>query len=296
MDSLFIGHAYIDLTMMTDHMPTGDEKTVAQDYAISFGGNAVTAGFACAKLGHPVNILTTVAADWLGHMFLDMANNYGIHIHPRRVNRSSLSFVLPNNGKRAIVRARDDTYQQSFPKLDLTGLRLLHLDGHMSDAALAYAKIAREKKIPISLDGGALRPGIEDLCSFVDIAVVSDRLCEQMGLTHHQMLEWLLAKGVSIGAVTNGSDGMLWYDESRDIRHLPALKVPASLIIDTSGAGDVFHGAYCASFLERPQAQWQDHFDFARVASAFKIQHLGNEAGLPTQQDIVETRARFSGD
>ena len=51
MKALFIGQSYIDLTFLTDDMPTGDEKTVADRYAVSFGGNAVTAAFCCAKLG-----------------------------------------------------------------------------------------------------------------------------------------------------------------------------------------------------------------------------------------------------
>jgi sugar/nucleoside kinase (ribokinase family) len=64
-------------------------------------------------------------------------------------------------------------------------------------------------------------------------------------------------------------------------------------IVDTSGAGDVFHGAYVAAFLARPEASWREHFRFARAASAFKIQHLGNEAGLPTPNDITATLAAF---
>ena len=48
MQALFIGHAYIDVTFLTGHVPEGDEKTIADDYAISFGGNAVTAAFCCA--------------------------------------------------------------------------------------------------------------------------------------------------------------------------------------------------------------------------------------------------------
>lgn len=98
MESLFIGHAYIDVTMRADRVPSGDEKMVAEDYAVSFGGNAVTAGFACAKLGHHVDLLTTVARDWLGHMFVDMAHAYGVRVHSRRVARSSLSFVFRKAG------------------------------------------------------------------------------------------------------------------------------------------------------------------------------------------------------
>ena len=294
MDALFIGHAYIDLTMLADRLPHGDQKTLARDYAVSFGGNAVTAGFACAKLGHPVGLLTTLAPDWLGHMFMDMAHSYGVNVHPRRVARSSLSFVWPNDGKRAILRARDDDYLQAFPRLDISQAQLLHLDGHMADAALHYAKAARARGALVSLDGGALRPCIEELMGYVDVAIVAEKLCEQMSMSELDMLGWLKSKGCRIGGVTTGEKGMLWYDESGEISQMPSLAVPHALIIDTSGAGDVFHGAYCASYLERPDAPWREHFEFARAASAHKIQHLGNEAGLPSPGDVAAALAAFA--
>ena len=106
---------YIDVTFLTDRMPTGDEKHVASAYAISFGGNAVTAAFCCAKFGIAPELLATVADDWLGRMFMDMAARYGISIHAREVRTSSLSFIMPNDGKRAIVRCRDDDYLYPFP-------------------------------------------------------------------------------------------------------------------------------------------------------------------------------------
>ena len=91
MEALFIGQTYIDVTLIADEMPKGDEKAVAKDYAVSFGGNALTAAFACAKLGFVPDLLTSLADDWLGRMFLDMAAKYQIPIHARKVKRSSLS-------------------------------------------------------------------------------------------------------------------------------------------------------------------------------------------------------------
>jgi sulfofructose kinase len=293
LDALIVGHAYIDVTMLADEMPAGDEKAVARDYAVSFGGNAVTAGFACAKLGHDVHMLTTQARDWLGHMFAEMADAYNVRLHPRKVSRSSLSFVLPNDGKRAILRARDDHYLQPFIRLDIAQARVLHLDGHMADAAIYYARAAREKGVLVSLDGGALRPRIEELIDFVDVAVVSKQLCKQMSFSETEMLAWLKSKGCRVGAVTIGEKGTLWYEGDGAPQHLPALLVPTEKVVDTSGAGDVFHGAYCASFLERPDASWRDHFEFARAASAHKVQRLGNEAGLPSREDIARALAQF---
>ncbi len=141
------------------------------------------------------------------------------------MKRSSLSFVLPNDGKRAIIRARDDHYLEPFPILDLAGCRALHLDGHQGDAALFYAKACRAKGILTSLDGGGLRGNIEELFSFIDIAIVAERLCEQMALSPKDMLDYLKAKGCKIGGMTMGERGMLWYDEKGTISTLPALPV-----------------------------------------------------------------------
>src|SRR5690606_39899830 len=118
MQALFVGQTYIDVTFLADEIPTGDEKTVARDYAISFGGNAVTAAFACAKLGIVPDLLTSIADDWLGRMFFDMAAKYGIPVHHRKVAGSSLSFIMPQEGKRAIVRCRDDRYLHPVPPLN----------------------------------------------------------------------------------------------------------------------------------------------------------------------------------
>jgi sugar/nucleoside kinase (ribokinase family) len=274
-------------------MPTGDEKLVASDYAVSFGGNAVTAAFCCAKLGVLPDLISTVADDWLGRMFLDMAARYRISIHIRKVRTSSLSVIMPNNGKRAIVRGRDADYLHPFPVLDLSGCRALHLDGHQPDAAIHYAKLCRERGIVTSLDGGGMRPNTHELLGFIDVAIVSERLCQQMDREPESMLDYLKSRGCRIGGVTLGERGLVWYDETGIVRALPALSVPSDRVIDTSGAGDIFHGAYIYSYLTYPTKPWEEHFSFARAASAYKIQHLGNEAGLPTLAEIVSVRLEF---
>ena len=65
MDALFIGQTYIDITFLIDKIPTGDDKAVARDYAVSFGGNAVSAAFCCAKLGIVPDLMASLADDWL---------------------------------------------------------------------------------------------------------------------------------------------------------------------------------------------------------------------------------------
>ena len=293
MDALFIGQTYIDVTFLVDEIPTGDEKVVARDYAVSFGGNAVSAAFCCAKLGVVPDLMTSLADDWLARMFLDMTAKYGVPVHGRKVKESSLSFVMPNHGMRAIIRCRDDHYLHPVPPLDLTGCRALHLDGHQADAAIHYARLCREAGILTSLDGGGLRSNTMELLPFIDVAICSERLCEQLKLSPEGLCELLKQKGCRVGGVTMGSKGLLWYADDGRIGMMPALTVPAREVIDTNGAGDIFHGAYVYSYLSGPQKPWDAHFRFARAASAHSIRHLGIENSLPTRADIEAAKRAF---
>ncbi len=209
------------------------------------------------------------------------------------MHESSLSFIMPHGGKRAIVRCRDDHYLHPVPPLNIAGARGLHLDGHQPDAAIHYAKTFREAGILTSLDGGGLRSNTHDLLAFIDVAVVAERLCEQMELTPGEMLTYLKSRGCRIGGVTLGERGMVWYDESGHEGVLPSLDVPSGLIVDTNGAGDIFHGTYMYSAMARPDLPWREHFVFARGASAHAIQHLGNEHSLPTRDDIARVQGLY---
>ena len=245
MQALFIGHTYIDVTFLTDRMPTGDEKHVASAYAISFGGNAVTAAFCCAKLGIAPDLLATVADDWLGRMFLDMTTKFGINIHAREVKTSSLSFIMPKDGKRAIVRCRDDDYLGPFPSLDLSGCRALHVDGHQPDAAIYYAKLcrgagdfhlARRRRTALEY---ARTPWL------LDVAIVAERLCEQMGYEPGAMLDYLKSRGCRLGGVTLGKkacSGMMKQASSERCRRLPYLSLALSTVAEpeTSSTALIF--------------------------------------------------------
>jgi sugar/nucleoside kinase (ribokinase family) len=260
---------------------------------VSFGGNAVSAAFCCAKLGIVPELMTSLADDWLARMFLDMAAKYGISVHGRKVKESSLSFVMPNHGMRAIIRCRDDDYLHPVPPLDLSGCRALHLDGHQADAAIHYAKLCRARGILTSLDGGGMRSNTLELLEHIDVAICSERLCEQLKLTPQGLCALLRSKGCRIGGVTLGARGLIWYDERGNERHMPALAVPANEVIDTNGAGDIFHGAYVYSYLTAPEKPWDAHFHFARAASAHSVRFLGIEHSLPTRADVVAAERAF---
>ena len=209
MEALFIGQSYIDVTFIADRLPTGDEKDVARDYAVSFGGNAVTAAFCCAKLGIAPDLLTSLADDWLGHMFLDMAAKYHVSIHPRKVHRSSLSFVMPKDGKRAIVRCRDDDYLHPVSESQYQGLprAASRRPSIRRRASITPSSAASRKSLPRSTAAPCATTRWS--CShFIDIAVVSERFCEQLKTSPQGALDVLKAKGCKIGGVTMGEHGL----------------------------------------------------------------------------------------
>jgi sugar/nucleoside kinase (ribokinase family) len=107
------------------------------------------------------------------------------------------------------------------------------------------------------------------------------------------MLGYLKSRGCRIGGVTLGDKGLVWYDEAGTDSVMPALAVPSEQVIDTNGAGDIFHGAYVYSAMARPNLPWREHFIFARAASAHAIQRLGNEQSLPSLDDIRQVQAAF---
>ena len=108
-------------------------------------------------------------------------------------------------------------------------------------------------------------------------------------------LDHLRGYGVKVGGVTQGERGLLWYEGAAAARRLAAIKVPGDRVIDTNGAGDLFHGAYVYARLSRPQQSWDFCFRFARAASAYGVQFLGNEARLPRVDDVFAT-AKAAGD
>jgi sugar/nucleoside kinase (ribokinase family) len=116
----------------------------------------------------------------------------------------------------------------SLPDPQPEGCRAPHVDGHQPDAAIHYARLCREAGILTSLDGGGLRTNTHELLEFIDVAIVAERLCEQMDKTVDGMLDYLKSRGCRIGGVTMGEQGLLWYDETGTVRRLPRCRSRAS--------------------------------------------------------------------
>lgn len=294
--ALFIGQTYFDITapLHGKTMPVGNGKDVFGDYEIGAGGNAVIAALTCARLGFKPEILTTVAPDAIGMWFTQQIELKGIQLHARHVKKSALSIITTNEKQeRAIARFRaDEPYLNEVPAVDVRGLSILFGDGHQHDALMELIPQCREWGTETWLDGGRLR-GVNGKNTFeqlrmMDVVIASEDMRDQMHVSTDDFIRQLLQMGAKFAAVTLGRHGVRWCEKGGDIQTLPAFPVPNEQVIDTGGAGDVFHGAAAYSKLRWPDKSWQQHLLFASAASSVAIQRLGTEAGIPTLEEVQE--------
>jgi len=301
---LAVGRSYADVVFAINGngMPSGDDKNVCYDYAVSYiGGNATTAAAFCARHGCAVDLIAQQATDRTGRSCRDALTELGVNIVGGSIEKSAVSIVPTEGDKRAMVRCRargchDNEEWIDFPHLDISQYNALHGCGHYPNVMLFYAKGCREAGILTSLDGGSLRDNTYEVLNYIDVAIVSDRMRKQLGFSIAEMLIFLRSKGCKVGGITLGSEGMYWFEGKGDIQHLPALDVPEEVIVDGTGCGDFFHGGYLYSYLTRPCAGWREHFRFARRAAAHKLLTRGNEQCLlaSTAHDIVNVTNRFA--
>jgi len=201
-----------------------------------------------------------------------MAAKYGIPIHPRKVRRSSLSFIMPNDGKRAIVRCRDDDYLDPFPRLNLSGCRTLHLDGHQPDArCIMLRPPARQGSSPRSTAADCDQTRMSCLPSSTSRSYLS--ACASRWSSSRQEYSIISRVGAAKSAACCCAAASCSRFEWRR-RCFPwrlRLFLPRRCNEELGGA-----------------------FPLWARASAYKIQHLGNEAGLPTLADIAAVQREFN--
>ena len=85
---------------------------------------------------------------------------------------------------------------------------------------------------------------------------------------------------------------MYFLEKGKEIKHVPAFKVNLDEVVDSTGAGDIFHGAYVYSYLKDKTKTWEQHFIFASAASAHSVKSLGIEDSLPTLDDVNAVLAK----
>ena len=229
---------------------------MARDTRTEAGGPALNAAVTAALLGMPSRLATAVGPSTWGEVVRQDCASHGVTL----VDQAGAGFVLPVStvlvtactGARAIVSRNAvgaALAAPGDPELAglLAGVTAVLVDGHHLALGTAVARAARERGIPVLLDGGSWKPGLETLLQHVDVLVASADF-HAPGEEGSESLTSLLALGPAWVARTGGPDPVRWMAADGTSGEVPVPRVP---VVDTLGAGDVLHGALLADIGRR---------------------------------------------
>lgn len=282
-DVLCVGHASYDLVYSVPHHPNEDEKMVADSFLGCGGGPAANAAVMVAKLG-----LKSAFVGYLGH------DLYGeIHCQELRDNKvdvdrvvrgsspTPLSMVLVKpDGKRALINYKGETkpLPENAVNFSVLKAKVILFDGHEPHISIPLAKAAKAQGIPTVLDGSSVHVGTLALMDKVDYLVCSEKFALQLAGDEETALGRMAEISPNV-LITLGERGLIWQQGAMR-GSLPAFSVN---VVDTTGAGDAFHGAFAAAVaLGMP---WNEVLRYASAAGALCCTKVGARFGLPTYQE-----------
>lgn len=292
-----IGNTTLDKVWPVHNLPVPGGKCRASDYFEVGGGMAANAAVTIARLGGSVAYWGRAGDDNAGHTMKNEMRSYGVDVSHFRLfsgARSSTAAVLvANDGERTIVNFRgaglpDDPGWLPLERVAEVGAVLA--DIRWIEGACAVFTQARRVGVPTVLDAEiAQPPAFSATLPLVDHAIFSEAgLCSFLGKdalsTEAERVEGLQRvreSGCRVAALTRGSEGVFWVDDN-GVHHQTAFAVE---VVDTTGAGDVFHGAYTLALAEaRPVPE---AMRFASAVAALKCRYPGGRAGIPSRAEAL---------
>jgi len=252
---IFLGLATTDIVYYVPHHLNTNEKCKAERQIAFAGGPATNAAVAFAAFENDAFLISGLGQHSLAQVAKHDISDYKVNLidctdQPKRPPVLASIMVDLSNGDRAVVYSNTDLRKLRHDAVNETTLEyadLLMLDGYYLPQAIQLAKWAQIMEIPVILDGGSWKEGLEKLLPLVDFAICSDNFFPPGCTTAQDVLHSLNQAGINHIAITRGSDDILAFTEERtaQVRVLPIKPV------DTLGAGDIFHGAFCHYILER---------------------------------------------
>ena len=290
-DVVGVGLNATDTVLMVPRMPAYGGKAPFMREFYSVGGQVATAMVTCARLGLRAKYIGTVGDDERGRIQLASLRASGIdieHVQQRAncPNQSAYIVVDESTGERTIFWNRPDCLVISPAQItpdQITCARLLHIDGHDTPAVEHAARMARGANIPVTVDVDTIYAGFERVLPLVDYLIASAEFPARWTGIEDPLaaLIKIQQEGMRVAAMTLGAHGALAYTEGR-FHYSPAFIVNC---IDTTGAGDVFHGAFCYAVLQ--QMPIADALEFSNAMAALNCTAEGARGRIA---DIREVR------
>jgi sulfofructose kinase len=291
---IVVGHAALDRIYRIADFPAAPTKVRALEAIEVGGGMAANAAVAAARLGARVELWSRTGDDNAGLAIRNglKAEKVDIrYVHSFEEARSSTSAIIVDGaGERLIVGMRDTAIPSSTSWLPLervSGANVVLADLRWLEATRAVFRAARAAGVPTVLDADlGAREALPELLQLVDYAVFSAPALRDLAKaqTDGERLAEVMAlggSGMRHAGVTLGAEGYLWRDADGTVRAQPGFHVD---VVDTTGAGDAFHGAFALALAEgRPM---EECTRIACAVAAHKCTRLGGRAGLPTRGEL----------
>ncbi len=282
-DVLCVGHASYDLIFSVSRHPGADEKIVADSLLSCGGGPAANAAVCVTKLGLTSAFAGYLGRDLYGDKHFQELNDCGVNTQliVRGASPTPLSTILVKpDGKRCLINYKGDTQALSADALNFSDVpaKVVLFDGHEPFISLPLADQARQANVPTVLDAGSVHEGTLALMNRVDYLVCSEKFAGQYAGDERNALS-RLAEQAPVVVITQGERGLIWR-RGNEQGALPAYPVTA---IDTTGAGDAFHGAFAAALAAG--LDWQALLRYANAAGALCCTQIGARLGLPDRQE-----------
>jgi len=294
-DVVGVGLNATDTVVQIGEFPSSGAKIEYTDERVMPGGQVATTVVACQAWGSSTRYIGKLGDDEAARLHEDAFAEAGVDAKLIKVPDapSPRSLILVDrHGERTVLCRRDERVILQPNELQrewVTTARILHVDGHDTAAATLAATWAREAGIPVVADLDETYPGVEDLIRKIDYLIVSRdfplRLVRDADLKR-ALKSMQLRYGCSLTAATLGPGGVLAWD-GKAFHYRPAYNVN---VVDTTGAGDIFHAGFIHGLLQ----DWtlDRRLDFACAAAAINCMADGARGGIRPIEEIEALMSR----
>jgi sugar/nucleoside kinase (ribokinase family) len=300
-DVVGVGLNATDTTIQIAEFPECGSKVEYDSERVTPGGQVASTVVACQTWGLRTRYVGKLGDDDAARLHAREFERTGVEgqlIHAAGAASARSLILVDRRGERTVMCRRDERVVLQPEELKhewIVNARALHVDGHDTAAATLAAGWAREAGVPVVADLDEIYPGVDALIEKIDYLVVSrDFPCRLTGEASLRaaLREIQTRYGCLLTAATLGPDGVLAWDGERFL-HAAAYQVP---VVDTTGAGDIFHAGFIYGLLQGWKLERQ--LDFSCAAAAMNCMHEGARGGIRPVEAIEALMAatpRYEG-
>jgi sulfofructose kinase len=296
-DVVGVGLNATDTLIVIPHFPAYGGKVPFHQEILSPGGQVASAVVTCAALGLRSKYIGTIGDDERGRVQMQSLQGSGVNLDHVQLrsgcpNQSAYILIDQSTGERTVFWNRPDCLAiapEEIAEEQITCARMLHIDGHDTAAVGHAARIARAHGIPVSVDVDTIYAGFEKVLPFIDYLIASSEFpgrWTKIDDPFRALTAIQQEYGMKVAAMTLGAHGALALVEGEFI-HSPAYVVNC---LDTTGAGDVFHGAFCYAVLQ--EMAIGDALDFSNAMAALNCTAIGARGGIKTLAEAHQLMSR----